>query len=87
MGPILSVAYLDLAFSSPNKGFTPLFVDAVDSSYMSNMTPKSREILMIVCLQKDAKQCCDATEFGRTHCTGQFTPKMKANANPRLLSS
>ena len=22
-----------------------------------------------------------------THCTGQFTPKMKANAKPRLLSS
>ena len=22
-----------------------------------------------------------------SHCTGQFTPKMKANAEPRLLSS
>ena len=25
--------------------------------------------------------------FGYNHCTGQFTPKMKANAEPRLLSS
>ena len=23
--------------------------------------PKSREILMFVCLQKDGKQCCDVT--------------------------
>ena len=26
-----------------------------------NKAPKSREILKFVCLQKDAKQCCDAT--------------------------
>ena len=51
-----------------------------------NSAPKSLEILMFVCLQKDAKQCCDATKLDCTHCTGQFTPKMKANAIPRLLS-
>ena len=32
---------------------------------------KSREILMFVCLQKDAKQCCDATKRGCTHCAGR----------------
>ena len=32
---------------------------------------KSREILMFVCLQKDAKQCCDATKLNHTHCAGQ----------------
>ena len=31
--------------------------------------------------------CCDATKHDHTHCAGQFTPKMKANAIPRLLSS
>ena len=32
---------------------------------------KSRQILMVVCLKKKyAKQCCDATENGRTHCAG-----------------
>ena len=36
---------------------------------------------------------CTIHEFHETchsvtsHCTGQFTPKMKANAEPRLLSS
>ena len=29
--------------------------------------PKSREILMFVCLQKDAKQCCDGTNVDRAH--------------------
>ena len=29
-------------------------------------------------------ETCHSVTF---HCTGQFTPKMKANANPRLLSS
>ena len=33
--------------------------------------PKSREILMFVCLQKDAKQCCDATKVGCAHCAGR----------------
>ena len=41
---------------------------------------------MLVGLQKDAKQCCDATKLDCTLCTCQFTPKMKANAIPRLLS-
>ena len=46
---------------------------------------------MFVCLQKGAKHCCDATKLDRTDCAGQrqsqFTPKMKANADSRLLSS
>ena len=33
--------------------------------------PKSREILMFVCLQKDAKQCCEVTEHDCTHCSGR----------------
>ena len=32
-----------------------------------NRTPKSREILMFVCLQKDAKQCCDVTSPESIH--------------------
>ena len=35
---------------------------------------------------QDVKKC-DSTKLPRTHCTGQFTPKMKANAVSRLLSS
>ena len=31
---------------------------------------KSREILMFVCLQKDAKQCCEAKKLDCTHCAG-----------------
>ena len=31
---------------------------------------KSCEILMFVCLQKEAKQCCDA-KLDRAHCAGQ----------------
>ena len=30
--------------------------------------PKSHEILMIVCLQKDIKQCCGATKLEGFHC-------------------
>ena len=32
--------------------------------------PKSHEILMFVCLQKDAKQCCDVSNLNCTHSTG-----------------
>ena len=39
--------------------------------FVGNQLVKSREILMFVCLQKDAKQCCDATKFDSTHCAGQ----------------
>ena len=35
-----------------------------------NRAPKSHEILMFVCRQKDAKQCCDATKLDCTHCAG-----------------
>ena len=34
---------------------------------MFNRGPKSGEILMFVCLQKDAKQCCDAAKLDCTH--------------------
>ena len=37
-------------------------------SHFRYRVPVSQEILMFVCLQKDAKQC-----------QSQFTPKMKAN--------
>ena len=30
--------------------------------------PESREILMFVCLQEDAVQCCDATKICCAHC-------------------
>ena len=33
--------------------------------------PRSHEILMFVCLQKDAKQRFDATMFDHTRCAGQ----------------
>ena len=39
---------------------------------LQNSEPKSREILMFVCLQKDVKQCCDATELDCTHCPGHW---------------
>ena len=32
--------------------------------------PKSREILMFVRLQKDAKQCCDVTDLDCAYCYG-----------------
>ena len=55
--------------------------------FVCNLPAKSHEILRFVRLQKDSKQCCDATKLNRTHCNSQFTPKMKANAESRLLSS
>ena len=40
---------------------------------------------------KTSNQCCSwipwRLSFRYIHCIGQFTPKMKANAEPRLLSS
>ena len=32
--------------------------------------PKSNEIVMSVCMQKDAKQCCDVTKLDCTLCSG-----------------
>ena len=79
--------------------------------HVGNSLSKSHEILMSVCLQKDAKQCCDVSKSQIMNSTklviplhfisrkktpndavtplgqSQFTPKMKANAVPRLLSS
>ena len=39
--------------------------------FVCNRLAESGEILMYVCIQKDAKQCCDATKIDRTHCAGQ----------------
>ena len=36
--------------------------------YEGNRPSKSPEILMLVYLQKDAKQCCDASKFDCTQC-------------------
>ena len=33
---------------------------------------KSQDILMFVCLQKDAKQCCDAIKPNCTFCVGHW---------------
>ena len=38
--------------------------------YNDYRATKSDEILMFFCLQKDAKQCCDATKMGCTYCSG-----------------
>ena len=38
--------------------------------FVCNQVAESLEILMFVCLQKDAKQCCDATKLDRTQCGG-----------------
>ena len=35
--------------------------------FVCNHVATSREILMFVCLQKDAKQCCDATMSESIH--------------------
>ena len=37
--------------------------------FVRNQLAKSGEILMFVCLQRDAKQCCDATKLDRTMST------------------
>ena len=39
-------------------------------SLLFNMVPETCDILMFVCLQKDAKQWCDAAKLERTHCAG-----------------
>ena len=44
-------------------------------------------ILLPNMIKACTKQCCDATMHSCSHCTGQFTPKMKANAVSHLLSS
>ena len=36
-------------------------------SSLQNQATKSNEILMFVCLQKDVKQCCDATMTESIH--------------------
>ena len=43
--------------------------DLLMKTYMKiYRAPKSHEILMFVCLQKDAKQCCDAAKLACAHC-------------------
>ena len=37
---------------------------------------------MFVCIQKDAKQCCDATKIGCTHCSGRLlSDKQKSKSH------
>ena len=44
-----------------------------DNAHCSGNQPcKSHEILMFVCLQKDAKQCCEVTKLDCTHCAGDL---------------
>ena len=70
--------------------------------YSSKGNP-SLYLVIVVCGNRRTKKWCQPTSFCRicgmiawipwnlsfrySHCTGQFTPKMKANAEPRLLSS
>ena len=39
----------------------------LDNKRLNHRVPMSREILMFVCLQKDAKCCCDAMKIDHTH--------------------
>ena len=48
--------------------------------FICNQVAKSREILMFVCLQKDAKQCCDVAKVDRAHCSGR-RPAVSAQNN------
>ena len=48
--------------------------------------PKSHEILMFVCLQKAAKQCCAATKRGCTHCAGQNQTNIRISQTSESLS-
>ena len=70
----------------------PVELGAAERMNMINTSEVSRKIL----LQKNKKiMVSSVTEHKfhenchsvTSHCTGQFTPKMKANAEPRLLSS
>ena len=38
--------------------------------------PGSHEILIFVCLQQDAKQCCDVTMLEYTHCYGWWLERL-----------
>ena len=49
-----------------------------------NKATKSCEILMFVCLQKDAKRCYDATKFARTHSAESYTHPVKNLARSHL---
>ena len=46
-------------------------MQAVDAGLLvlmlTDRATKSHEILMFVCLQKDAKQCCDVTKLECAH--------------------
>ena len=39
--------------------------------FVCDQLAKSHEILMFVCLQKDAKQCCDAMKLDYTQCANR----------------
>ena len=51
---------------------------------LSYWKPKSHEILMFVCLQKDHKQCCDATKLDCTHCAGHCAGQRQHKYNQTL---
>ena len=48
--------------------YPKLFIQQIIHLIAHNSTPKSAEILMFVCLQTNAKQCCNATKLDRCHC-------------------
>ena len=52
--------------------------------FVCNQVPKSGEILMFVCRQKDTKQCCDATKLDCAQCAGQRHPSNKHQNLTRL---
>ena len=55
-----SASHFHVQYMKPEPGEILMFV--------CSLMAKSRQILMFVCLQKDAKECCDATKLNRTHC-------------------
>ena len=63
-------ASTELCISIQQHHLHHIILPAYPRSCWLNGTPKSREILMFVCLQKEAKQCCDATKLGCTHWAG-----------------
>ena len=46
----------------------------LNGGYLASLNDglKPHEILMFFCLQKDAKQCSDATKMGCTYCSGRL---------------
>ena len=53
-------------------------------TFNDNSEPTSHEILMFVCLQKDAKRCCDVTKLGCTQCSGRSSTDQSIEYNQAL---